>query len=715
MRICPTCRFDYSDEVEFCPRDTTPLPFPVAAAQPEATASGLSQRYRIVRKLGEGGMGTVFLAEQIALGNRPVALKVLRRGLLADPDFLQRFREEAASTGRIRHQNVVTVYESGQADDGSPYIAMEYLEGQTLGQTLKQSGALSLAATADVLQQVARGLHAAHKLGIIHRDVKPDNIFLTRNDEGSPMVKVVDFGIAKMRESSTHTMTGLAIGTPAYISPEQAQGMRSEELDGRSDLYSLGIVAYEMLSGRVPFEAETPLAYVRQHLTDAPPPLQTIRPGLQVPPVVEQVVLKALAKDRSQRYQSTLEFAHDFSRAVEPPQQVVVDTAPLQVPRQPEAVPAPAVLPSPLPAPGRRSSARPLLVAALVMLVAAAAGASMWYMQSRPTVRVGDWALLANGQPARDYHYVGACPVDLAFRWDAVGSRPTAMSYFVTRSDGFRSPASRMVQLQGGNEVAPVVEHWQLGDAPGTYSGWMQMNTETPNVVASKIPFSVQCQAAAAAVAVKKPTPGAAAPVAALQARVTPPAPVKQPGVESAKTAIEQGDHAYSEGDYDQAIAEYRKGLVADPGSAELQARLASAQTAKGAKEQIGIAPAARGRAAESSRASVAVSGTTFLVNGHPLPSHLYDGPCPVDLSFQWEVVGTEGTQVVYYTSRSDGVRSSTTQTMSLPHANQAVPLVQHWVFLSRGPIGSYGGWVQLFLESPTRASSKIPFAIHCR
>lgn len=278
----------------------------------------MSGRYRIVRKLGMGGMGTVFLAEQIHLGDRLVAIKVLRRNLADDPDFLQRFREEAASTGRIRHQNVVTVYECGQSDDGSTYVAMEYLEGETLRQSLKTRGAIGVGATAEILKQAARGLGAAHKLSIIHRDLKPDNLFLTHDDVGQVLVKVVEFGIAKMRESSTHTMTGLTIGTPAYMSFEQASGMRSEELDARSDIYTLGIVVYEMLSGRVPFEAQTPLGCVRKHLVETPPPFSKIRPGLEIPAAVERVVMKALAKEREQRHATVSEFAMDFAQAANP-------------------------------------------------------------------------------------------------------------------------------------------------------------------------------------------------------------------------------------------------------------------------------------------------------------------------------------------------------------------------------------------------------------
>src|SRR5208337_2442410 len=170
-------------------------------------AGQLSRRFRLIRQLGAGGMGAVFLAEQVAVGNRPVALKVLSRKLLDDPDFLQRFQNEAATTGRIHHANVVTIYESGQADDGTPYIAMEFLEGESLRQALARRGALPVAEAAEILQQAARGLNAAHKLGIIHRDLKPDNIFLTYPDDvpappvvapavGAPLVGALPVGIA---------------------------------------------------------------------------------------------------------------------------------------------------------------------------------------------------------------------------------------------------------------------------------------------------------------------------------------------------------------------------------------------------------------------------------------------------------------------------------------------------------------------------------------
>jgi eukaryotic-like serine/threonine-protein kinase len=250
-----------------------------------------------------------------------VALKVLLRKLLDDPEFLLRFQNEAASTGRIRHPNVVTIYESGQGDDGTPYIAMEYLEGETLRHALKTRGALPVPECGEILQQVAHGLNAAHKLGIIHRDLKPDNIFLTRGDEAELIVKVVDFGIAKLRESTTHTLTGTVLGTPAYMSFEQASGMRSDDLDARSDIYSLGVVVYEMLTGRVPFQSDTPVGYLRKHLQDVPPTFSTVKPDLPALPAVERVVMRALTKDREQRYASALVFSSEFSRAASTPAQ----------------------------------------------------------------------------------------------------------------------------------------------------------------------------------------------------------------------------------------------------------------------------------------------------------------------------------------------------------------------------------------------------------
>ena len=367
MRVCPQCQQSYPDEFTLCPRDGVLLAPPQSSTESQL-AAGLARRYRIIRRLGAGGMGTVFLAEQVAVGNRRVALKVLLRKFLDDSEFLVRFHNEAASTGKIHHPNVVTIYESGQSDDGTPYIAMEYLEGQTLREMLEARGVLPVSETVEILQQVARGLNAAHKLGIVHRDLKPDNIFMTHGDEGDLIVKVVDFGIAKLRESATHTIPGTVLGTPAYMSFEQASGMRGDELDARSDVYSLGIVAYEMLTGRLPFHSDTPLGYVRKHLMEQPPTFRAIRPDLPALPEVEKAVFKALSKERKARYSSALEFASALAGAILP---------------NTERIPAQSGQPQTL-GPTRKRSSQVWIVG-LVLLVAVVAGlGAIWYFTRSP-------------------------------------------------------------------------------------------------------------------------------------------------------------------------------------------------------------------------------------------------------------------------------------------------------------------------------------------
>ncbi len=436
MRTCSKCERTYPEEADFCPRDGSPLVS--AQSSTEANlAAGLARSYRIIRRLGGGGMGAVFLAEQIALGNRPVALKILLRKLLDNPEFLQRFHNEAASTARIRHPNVITVHELGQSDDGSPYIAMEYLEGETLGQALQRRGALPVAEVIEIVRQIARGLNAAHKLDIIHRDLKPDNIFLAKTEDASEgtvlpgvMVKIMDFGIARLRESSL-TLTGTVLGTPAYMSFEQASGMRSERLDARSDIYSLGVVVYEMLTGRVPFCSDTPLGYVQKHVRDEPPPFKAVAPSLHISPEIERVVMKALRKPREERQSSVLEFARELAvaaqlgklvetseaptilhpqaaapapspvaqneRQVITPAPVVATPVPKSEP--PVSYPQPRFTEAPTDATGRKKSLLKVIMLVLVLVLTAGAGLYFWKSKNSQAVpqSVSTWTDPATG------------------------------------------------------------------------------------------------------------------------------------------------------------------------------------------------------------------------------------------------------------------------------------------------------------------------------
>jgi len=494
MRTCPACHNNYSDGTEFCPRDGAHLAAQATEAEAQL-AAGLSRRFRIVRRLGEGGMGTVFLAEQIAVGHRPVALKVLLRTLLDNPDFLRRFQEEAASTGRIRHPNVVTIHESGQADDGTPYIAMEFLEGESLHQTLQRRGALPVPEVAEILQQAARGLNAAHKLGIIHRDLKPDNIFLTRGDENELIVKVVDFGIAKLRESATHTLSGTVLGTPAYMSFEQASGMRSDELDARSDVYSLGVVTYEMLTGRVPFHSDTPLGYLRKHLQDDPPPFRAVKPGLPALPQLESVVMKALTKDRKQRYSSALEFARELASAAEPSRGAEAP-APLPSTRN---VPPPAAANSPHFRTARKSPSKMKFVAiagvALTLIVA-----GVWHFSHRGpkdlnpdgSIRRGDVSWSAKAGTSKGEVRVN--PNDgLKYVWIPPGSFQMGCSPGDTECGSEEKPQHQVSITKGfwlGQAEVTVRAYKrfaaatgrQMPDAPDFNSGWANDSMSIVNV-----------------------------------------------------------------------------------------------------------------------------------------------------------------------------------------------------------------------------------------
>ena len=315
MEKCPRCRKTYDNGGQFCPDDGTPLT--ANTLLEPGVAAALAPDYRILDFLGSGGMGSVFLAEQIRVGNRKVALKILHRKFSEDDEFIGRFENEAASTGRINHPNVITIYESKQAPDGTLYIAMELVEGESLTEHLRKRGKLALDDAVEIVTQCCRALHAAHRLGIIHRDIKPDNIMMAKDIEGGLLVKILDFGIAKLKDSTGHTVTGSVLGTPAYMSYEQASGLSSERLDGRSDIYSLGIVAYTVLTGQTPFRADTPVGYITKHLTENPASLRTIRPDL--PSGVDTAVLKALDKDRDKRFQAAMDFASAMRDAGRPP------------------------------------------------------------------------------------------------------------------------------------------------------------------------------------------------------------------------------------------------------------------------------------------------------------------------------------------------------------------------------------------------------------
>jgi len=264
----------------------------------------INQRFIISTKIGAGGMGAVYRAKQLGM-NRDVAIKVLLRELTENEVVLRRFHLEALAVSKLKHPNTIQIYDFGETADGLLYIAMELLEGRPLAKVLQEEREFAVDRALHIIEQTAKALREAHSKGIVHRDLKPDNIFLQAVGEDGDFAKVLDFGVAKVAEGDgqqkTLTKAGSIFGTPKYMSPEQSRGA---EIDARSDIYSIGIILYELLTGRVPFNAENPLGILIKHLQEVPPPFQTLRPDLVVPEQVERFVHRMLAKQADQRPQT---------------------------------------------------------------------------------------------------------------------------------------------------------------------------------------------------------------------------------------------------------------------------------------------------------------------------------------------------------------------------------------------------------------------------
>jgi len=295
-KVCPQCGVEYDTASRFCPNDGTPLR-PKGSTDP-FVGRVLAERYHMLKRLGEGGMGKVYLAEHVKM-NRQCAVKVMNGALLNDSDSAQRFAREASNAARIIHPNVAAVFDYGEAD-GVVYLVMEYVEGEPLTRLLERESILSPARAVDIAHQVAEALVAAHELGIVHRDLKPDNIIVSPNKNGRDIAKVVDFGIAKAIEeapSESLTRTGLVIGTPEYMSPEQLLG---DPVDARSDIYSLGCILYQMLTGRRTFDEPTREQMIKRRLTEKAPHPRELVPDL--PKTLDLIVARMLSRTPQDRY-----------------------------------------------------------------------------------------------------------------------------------------------------------------------------------------------------------------------------------------------------------------------------------------------------------------------------------------------------------------------------------------------------------------------------
>ena len=318
VKRCPECGTGFGVEAAFCPFDGLAL----EASTWDPTRDPLSgtvvdQRYEVIAPLGEGGMGTVYRVRHVTL-DRMFAMKVLRRDLAADKGLAARFLQEARATAAIRHPAVVAISDFGTLEDGAPYFVMDLLVGETLASRMRGRGLLSPREASSIARKLADALSAAHAANVVHRDLKPENVFLVRAATGRGVVdedvRIVDFGAAKIIGGSKLTRPGVVFGTPYYMSPEQAGG---QPVDARADVYSLGVLLYEMVTGAVPFEADTYMGVLTKHLFATPAkPSERTPSGVQLGDL-ESVVLRALEKDPSERYQSMTELAAAIDRAME--------------------------------------------------------------------------------------------------------------------------------------------------------------------------------------------------------------------------------------------------------------------------------------------------------------------------------------------------------------------------------------------------------------
>jgi serine/threonine-protein kinase len=312
VRTCPQCSTECAPVHRFCPACGFPIGALRTAAGDPLIGRTLGGAYVVLENVGSGGMGKVYRAEQVSLG-KTVAVKVIHPHLISDESATARFYTEARASSRLNHPNSVSVLDFGRTDDGLLYLVMEFLRGKDLAHVLWEEGPLSPARAVGVLRQILAALFEAHELGIIHRDIKPENLLLDKLRTGGDFVKVVDFGLAKVRAdvAPSVTMPGIVCGTPDYMAPEQGRG---DSLDARSDLYACGVLLFQILTGRLPFEADSPTQMVLLHMSAPPPDPRNFHPG--VPDPLAAVTLKALSKSPADRYQSAVEFAAALETAL---------------------------------------------------------------------------------------------------------------------------------------------------------------------------------------------------------------------------------------------------------------------------------------------------------------------------------------------------------------------------------------------------------------
>ncbi len=316
-KICMACSREFQGSTGTCPHDGNLL---VALPQDQYVGRKIGDKYHVLSVIGTGGMGVVYLARHETMKCN-VAIKMLRAQFASDQISVKRFTQEAIACRRLNHPNVITTYDHGFTPQGQPFIVMDCLQGVSLADEIKRLKHISVERVLHIFEQACDALDHAHKQGIIHRDLKPGNLMLTTYNEESDFVKVVDFGVAKILnsdEAQTLTQQGEVCGSPVYMSPEQCQG---HPLDRRADIYSMGVVLYEALVGKVPFMGKSMVDTMAKHLNESPPPFKTVLPDVFIPERLEQTVMKALSKKPENRQQSMAALKHELMLSVPRPGQ----------------------------------------------------------------------------------------------------------------------------------------------------------------------------------------------------------------------------------------------------------------------------------------------------------------------------------------------------------------------------------------------------------
>jgi serine/threonine-protein kinase len=575
MKSCPACQNSYPNNFAVCPQDGTPL-IEVSAW---ADGSVIRGKYRILCKVGQGGMGAVYKALHLAFDELR-ALKVISPELLSDELFVKRFKHEAVITRKLQHPNAVRVDDIDEAEDGRPFIVMEFIEGQSLKKLIQEAGPLPMPRVCDIIRQVARALEAAHRLGMIHRDIKPENIALIQTPEGE-QAKVLDFGIAKVKEARlgsessgmTMTGTGVVIGTPQYMSPEQAMGKRGDELDGRSDLYSLGVVMYQMLTGDLPFKADTTMEMLLAHVQKPPAPIRELHPELPIPEGIARLVMRLLEKDPKLRPASAKALIEEIDRAQQ-------ETAPLGATRV--LRPTTVVLPEEVRA-AQAAAAPPS---------SGAAGVAAKPEPAKPRV------VIERGRAPQPPAVI-APPAGKSSQWGLLAG--IAVLVIVIGGGGWYFLHRPSVPTTEPQITSPLPTGTTSPAAQGTTSGSTTSpagQTKGPTQPAAQpeaSPAASRSNAAGSASGSPRGTraPGGAQPTQRSNPRLDvaapgEPTPAKR-GVDQQKvsSALALGDMYLRRGEYSAAIDEYQKGLNEDPSNPTLRQKIDEARKAKAAEERV--------------------------------------------------------------------------------------------------------------------------------